>query len=111
MEKEFNSTITLTHQSSAKKILSFFDQEKNPYKFINSKNHLYNMKHKMHNDVFEKLYHDNSKCDHEEKKRNKISQYQSFSKIMKEFNSDLKKDNTKKKINNSVLTNSSNEKY
>ena len=30
---------------------------------------------------------------------------------MKEFNSDLKKDNTKKKINNSVLTNSSNEKY
>lgn len=111
MEKEFNSTITLTHQSSAKKILSFFDQEKNSYKFINSKNHLYNMKHKMHNDVFEKLYHDNSKCDHEEKKRNKISQYQSFSKSMKEFNSDLKKDNTKKKINNSVLTNSSNEKY
>ena len=110
IEKEFNSTMTLTQQSSAKKILSFLDQEKNSYKFLKNKNNLYNLKHKINNDIFDKLYHNSSKCDHEEKKRNKISQYQSLSNSMKDLLVDLNKENAKKKINNSNWTNNSNDK-
>ena len=110
IEKEFNSTMTLTQQSSAKKILSFLDQEKNSYKFLKNKNNLYNLKHKINNDIFDKLYHNSSKCDHEEKKRNKISQYQSLSNSMKDLLVDLNKENVKKKINNSNWTNNSNDK-
>ena len=68
------------------------------------------MKHKINNDIFDKLYHNSSKCDHEEKKRNKISQYQSLSNRMKDLLVDLNKENAKKKINNSNWTNNSNDK-
>ena len=91
MEKDFNSTVTLTQQSSAKKILTaFFDPEKNSYKFIKNKNIMYsNIKSKKNYDIFDKLHNDDSRCDHEEKKRHKILMYQAYSKSMKDLFVDL----------------------
>jgi hypothetical protein len=91
IEKEFNSTMTLTQQSSAKKILTaFFDPEKNSYKFIKNKNIMYsNIKSKKNYDIFDKLHNDDSRCDHEEKKRHKILMYQAYSKSMKDLFVDL----------------------
>ena len=109
MEKEFNSAVTLTQQSSAQKIMLPLDQEKNSYRFIQNKNILYSMKKKPHKDVYEKLYH-NTKCDHEEKKKNKFLQYQAYSKSMKDLFVDLKDDNMKKILNKANDRNNSTSK-
>ena len=109
MEKEFNSAVTLTQQSSAQKIMLPLDQEKNSYRFIQNKNILYSMKKKPHKDVYEKLYH-NTKCDHEEKKKNKFLQYQAYSKSMKDLFVDLNDDNMKKILNKANDRNNSTSK-
>ena len=86
MEKEFNSNITFTQQSSAKKMLTaFFEPDKNSYKFIKNRNIMYSIKNKKHYDIFEKLHNDDSKCDHEEKKRHKMLMYQAYSRSMKDL--------------------------
>ena len=97
MEKEFNSMVTLTQQSTGKKLLSvFFDHEKNSYKFIKNKNIMFSNKSKnMNKNIFDKLFTDDAKCDHEEKRKNKIALYQSYSKSMKDLFIDLN-NNTKK---------------
>ena len=41
------------------------------------------------NDIFDKLHNDDSRCDHEEKKRHKILMYQAYSKSMKDLFVDL----------------------
>ena len=91
MEKEFNSQVTLTQQSTGKKLLScFFDHEKNSYKFIKNKNIMFSNKSKnMNKNIFDKLFTDDAKCDHEEKKKNKIALYQAYSKSMKDLFIDL----------------------
>ena len=84
MEKEFNTTITMTQQSSTKKILSFFDQDKNSYKFLKNKNIKYSKKNKINKNIFDKLYSNkDERCDHEEKKKHKMLVYQSYSNSMK----------------------------
>ena len=86
MEKEFNSNITFTQQSSAKKMLTaFFEPDKNSYKFIKNRNIMYSIKNKKNYDIFEKLHNDDSKCDHEEKKRHKMLMYQAYSRSMKDL--------------------------
>lgn len=108
MEKEFNSAISLTQQSSAKKILSFIDPDKNSYKFLRNKNLMFSIKHKPNNDVYDKLYYNkDQRCNHEEKRRNKIMQYQAYSKSMKDIFVDLNDDNSKKIFNKSIRTNTS----
>ena len=90
MEKEFNSNITFTQQSSAKKMLTaFFEPDKNSYKFIKNRNIMYSIKNKKNYDIFEKLHNDDSKCDHEEKKRHKMLMYQAYSRSMKDLFVDL----------------------
>ena len=91
MEKEFNSQVTLTQQSTGKKLLSaFFDHEKNSYKFIKNKNIMFSNKSKnMNKNIFDKLFTDDAKCDHEEKRKNKIALYQAYSKSMKDLFIDL----------------------
>ena len=106
MEKEFNSAISLTQQSSAKKILSFIDPDKNSYKFLRNKNLMFSIKNKPNNDVYDKLYYNkDQRCNHEEKRRNKIMQYQAYSKSMKDIFVDLNDDNSKKIFNKSIRTN------
>ena len=84
MEKEFNTTITMTQQSSTKKILSFFYQDKNSYKFLKNKNIKYSKKNKINKNIFDKLYSNkDERCDHEEKKKHKMLVYQSYSNSMK----------------------------
>ena len=92
MEKEFNSMISLTQNTPLKKIDPVFDSEKNSYKFLKNKNDLYNMKNKNKKNIYEKLYNDNSKCDHDEKRKNKALLYQSYSKSMKDIFVDLSTD-------------------
>ena len=90
MEKEFNSNVTFTQQSSAKKMLTaFFEPDKNSYKFIKNRNIMYSIKNKKNYDIFEKLHNDDSKCDHEEKKRHKMLMYQAYSRSMKDLFVDL----------------------
>ena len=90
MEKEFNFNITFTQQSSAKKMLTaFFEPDKNSYKFIKNRNIMYSIKNKKNYDIFEKLHNDDSKCDHEEKKRHKMLMYQAYSRSMKDLFVDL----------------------
>ena len=90
MEKEFNSNITFTQQSSAKKMLTaFFEPDKNSYKFIKNRNIMYSIKNKKNYDIFDKLHNDDSKCDHEEKKRHKMLMYQAYSRSMKDLFVDL----------------------
>ena len=112
MEKEFNSTISLTQQSSAKKFFSFIDNDKNSYKFLKNKNIVYNLKNKPNNDVYDKLYyHKDSRCDHEEKRKNKLLQYQAYySKSMKDLFVDLNNGNVIKIFNKSIRNNNSNSK-
>ena len=112
MEKEFNSTISLTQQSSAKKFFSFIDNDKNSYKFLKNKNIVYNLKNKPNNDVYDKLYyHKDSRCDHEEKRKNKLLQYQAYySKSMKDLFVDLNNGNVIKTFNKSIRNNNSNSK-
>ena len=100
MEKEFNSAISLTQQSSAQKIIFSSDKGQNSYKFLKNKNMIYNMKHKMNNNVYDKLYYNkDEKCDHEEKKRHKILQLQAYSKSMKDIFVDLNNENMKRIFN------------
>ena len=90
MEKEFNTTVTLTQQSPAKKMLTaFFEPEKNSYKFIKNRNIMFSIKNKKNYDIFEKLYNDDSKCDHDEKRKHKMLMYQAYSKSMKDLFVDL----------------------
>jgi len=112
MEKEFISTISLTQQSSAKKFFSFIDNDKNSYKFLKNKNIVYNLKNKPNNDVYDKLYyHKDSRCDHEEKRKNKLLQYQAYySKSMKDLFVDLNNGNVIKTFNKSIRNNNSNSK-
>ena len=108
MEKEFNSAVTLTQQSSAKKVLSFLDPEKNSYKFLKNKNIIYSMKNRPNNDVYDKLYYNkDQRCNHEEKRRNKIKQYHEYSKSMKDIFVDLNEENSKKMFIKSNRTNTS----
>ena len=90
MEKEFNSNITFTQQSSAKKMLTaFFEPDKNSYKYLKNRNIMYTIKNKKNYDIFDKLHNDDSKCDHEEKKRHKMLMYQAYSRSMKDLFVDL----------------------
>ena len=90
MEKEFNSNVTFTQQSSAKKMLTaFFEPDKNSYKFIKNRNIMYSIKNKKNYDIFEKLYNDDSKCDHDEKRKHKMLMYQAYSRSMKDLFVDL----------------------
>jgi hypothetical protein len=90
MEKEFNSNITFTQQSSAKKMLTaFFEPDKNSYKYLKNRNIMYSIKNKKNYDIFDKLHNDDSKCDHEEKKRHKMLMYQAYSRSMKDLFVDL----------------------
>ena len=108
MEKEFNTAITLTQQSSAKKILTLLDPDKNSYKFLKNKNIMYSLKNKPSNDVYDKLYYNKDfRCDHEEKRKNKILQYQAYSKSMKDLFVDLNDDNMKRMFNKSNRNNTS----
>ena len=93
IEKEFNSTISLTQSTPYKKIDHIFESEKNSYKFLKNKNNMYNnMKNKNNKNIYEKLYNDSSKCDHDEKRKNKALLYQSYSKSMKDIFVDLNTD-------------------
>ena len=93
IEKEFNSTISLTQSTPFKKIDHIFESEKNSYKFLKNKNNMYNnMKNKNNKNIYEKLYNDSSKCDHDEKRKNKALLYQSYSKSMKDIFVDLNTD-------------------
>ena len=103
MEKEFtNSTISFIQQSPIKNIEPIFEkkeekeQDKNSYKFIRHKNLIYSMKNKNKNsnkkNVYDKLFYD-KKCDHEEKKKNKILLHQSYSKSVKDIFVDLNNEN------------------
>ena len=108
MEKEFNSAISFTQQSSAKKIISLMDPDKNSYKFLKNKNIMYTMKNRPSNDVYDKLYYNkDQRCNHEEKKKNKIMQYQAISKSMKDIFVDLNEDNSKKMFNKTNRNNTS----
>ena len=108
MEKEFNSAISFTQQSSAKKIISLMDPDKNSYKFLKNKNIMYTMKNRPSNDVYDKLYYNkDQRCNHEEKKRSKIMQYQAISKSMKDIFVDLNEDNSKKMFNKTNRNNTS----
>ena len=49
----------------------------------------------MNKNIFDKLFTDDAKCDHEEKRKNKIALYQSYSKSMKDLFIDLN-NNSKK---------------
>ena len=90
MEKEFNSNIIFTQQSSAKKMLTaFFEPDKNSYKYLKNRNIMYSIKTKKNYDIFDKLHNDDSKCDHEEKKRHKMLMYQAYSRSMKDLFVDL----------------------
>ena len=93
MEREFNSTISYTLSTPMRRPEPIFDNEKNSYKFLKNKNILYNMKNKNNNNVYDKLYYDkDSRCDHDEKRKNKALMYQSFSKSMKDIFVDLNSD-------------------
>lgn len=108
MEKEFNSAITLTQQSSLKKIEQIYESERNSYKFLKNKNIEYNLKNKNNKNIYDKLYYNkNYKCDHEEKKKNKIFLYQTCSKSMKDLYVDLNDNHVKNLFNknfNSIKT-------
>ena len=99
IEKEFNSTISLTQSTPFKKIDHIFESEKNSYKFLKNKNMIYNMKNKNKNykNIWNKLHNDNSKCDHDEKRKSKALLYQSYCKSSKDIFVDL---NSNYKSNN-----------
>ena len=106
MEKEFNSVVSKTQQSSAQKFMTSSEKEKDSYKFLKNKNMIYNQKYKTNKNVYDKLYFGkDTRCDHIEKHKNKILQYQALSKSMKDLFVDLNNDNMKKhfnKINNRI---------
>ena len=113
MESEFNSTMSFMQQSPIKKNESFIENEnkkgKISYKFLKNKNIIYNMKNKNNKNIYDKLYYDkDSRCDHEEKKRNKIRLYQSCCKSMKDIFIDLNDDNLKNIFNKSMSIRKSN---
>ena len=99
MEKEFNSTISFTQYTPLKKFEPAFESEKNSYKFLKNKNMIYNMKNKNKNykNIWNKLHNDNSKCDHDEKRKSKALLYQSYCKSSKDIFVDL---NSNYKSNN-----------
>ena len=93
-EKEFNSTMSFT-QTPLKKIEPIFEDEKNSYRFLKNKNIIYNMKNKNNKNIYNKLYNEkDSRCDHNEKRKNKALLYQSYSKSMKDLFIDLNTDIT-----------------
>ena len=98
LEKEFSSTISVTQNIPFKKIDTMLESEKNSYKFLKNKNNMYNMKNKNNKNIYEKLYNDSSKCDHEEKRKNKALFYHSYSKSMKDIFVDLNTDYINKNL-------------
>lgn len=93
MEKEFNTTVSYTLSTPMRRPESTFYNGKNSYKFLKNKNILYNMKNKNNKNVYDKLYYEkDSRCDHDEKRKNKALLYQSFSKSMKDIFVDLNSD-------------------
>lgn len=93
MEKEFNTTVSYTLSTPMRRPESTFYNRKNSYKFLKNKNILYNMKNKNNKNVYDKLYYEkDSRCDHDEKRKNKALLYQSFSKSMKDIFVDLNSD-------------------
>lgn len=94
VEKEYNlSKSLLTLNTPLKKIEPIFDNEKNSYTFLKNRNIVYNTKNKNNKNVYDKLYYDkDSRCDHDEKRKNKAFLYQSYSKSMKDIFVDLNTD-------------------
>ena len=100
IEKEFNSTISYSQYTPFKKFEPAFDSEKNSYKFLKNKNMIYtHMKNKNYKNIFDKLYNDNSKCDHDEKRKSKMNLYRSYCKSTKDIFVDLNSDNNGKNFN------------
>ena len=100
IEKEFNSTISYSQYTPLKKFEPTFDSEKNSYKFLKNKNMIYtHMKNKNYKNIFDKLYNDNSKCDHDEKRKSKMNLYQSYCKSTKDIFVDLNSDNNGNNFN------------
>ena len=82
-------------QTPLKKIEPIFEDEKNSYRFLKNKNIIYNMKNKNNKNIYNKLYNEkDSRCDHNEKRKNKALLYQSYSKNMKDLFIDLNTDIT-----------------
>ena len=97
MEKEFNtnsnSTVSFIQNTPKIKIEPNLESDKNSYKFLKSRDIIYNQKNKNNKNIYDRLYnYKDIRCDHNERRKNKAILYQSYSKSMKDIFVDLNHD-------------------
>ena len=75
------------------KIEPNLESDKNSYKFLKSRDIIYNQKNKNNKNIYDRLYnYKDIRCDHNERRKNKAILYQSYSKSMKDIFVDLNHD-------------------